>query len=397
METWSKSRTRVAREHQASYSLEDGILKRGTKYEWRIVVPRQKCFDLVRATHRLLETSGHRGAAALASQLRRNLYWDSMFTHCEQICQHCQLSRGRDTPSVGGHVATGVAQDPPFSFHTISIDHKAATASRATGYQYILVVVDMRTRFATAIPTKIISVEDTISGLAMEHVFTKHFFPLVIKSDNGIAFRNELMACFPKETDFRNAYVLLYNAHTDKRYGGAERWSHYTFLGKAYSAFRYWPSTLPIVTFALNCTEHVSLGTSPFFASYVRGLNSLLELKHPNLFEVIPRPDTSLWNHWHSNYVKHGLLCVIFLCRFAPMQLPTRILTINGGCDRIHSTRWEAYRWETRCCYDMTVRNTLICSRSMDTPPCVLSELLRLCRNIMHYMWMRVARAFSQL
>eukprot|EP00965_Chrysotila_dentata_P022021 729277-Pleurochrysis_carterae.AAC.1 len=103
METWSKSRMRVAKEHQASYSLENGIIKRGTKYGWRIVVPRQKCFDLVRTTHRLLETGGHRGAAALANRLRRTFYWDGMLTHCEQMCQHCQVCRGRDTPSAGGH------------------------------------------------------------------------------------------------------------------------------------------------------------------------------------------------------------------------------------------------------------------------------------------------------
>eukprot|EP00965_Chrysotila_dentata_P125157 4137223-Pleurochrysis_carterae.AAC.1 len=81
METWSKSRVRVAREHQNSSSLEDGILKRRMKYGWRVVVPRHKCFELVRVTHRLLETGGHRGAAALASRLRRNYYWDGMLTH----------------------------------------------------------------------------------------------------------------------------------------------------------------------------------------------------------------------------------------------------------------------------------------------------------------------------
>eukprot|EP00965_Chrysotila_dentata_P092127 3041609-Pleurochrysis_carterae.AAC.5 len=77
METWSKSRTRVAREHQASYSLENGILKRGAKYGLRTLVSRQKCFDLVKATHRLLKTGSYRvGAAALASRLRVNYYWD---------------------------------------------------------------------------------------------------------------------------------------------------------------------------------------------------------------------------------------------------------------------------------------------------------------------------------
>eukprot|EP00965_Chrysotila_dentata_P256429 6212535-Pleurochrysis_carterae.AAC.4 len=73
--------------------------------------------------------------------------------------------------SAGGHVATGVIQDPPFPFHTISIDHKTVTAPRATGYQYILVVVDMLTRFVTAIPTKTMSAEETLTAL-MEHVFT---------------------------------------------------------------------------------------------------------------------------------------------------------------------------------------------------------------------------------
>eukprot|EP00965_Chrysotila_dentata_P160787 5309715-Pleurochrysis_carterae.AAC.1 len=88
--------------------------------------------------HRLLETGGHRGAAALASRLRRNYYWDGMLTYCEQMCQHCQICRGRDTPSAGGNVATGVIQDPPFPFHTINIDHKTVTAPRSTGYHYIL-------------------------------------------------------------------------------------------------------------------------------------------------------------------------------------------------------------------------------------------------------------------
>eukprot|EP00965_Chrysotila_dentata_P083148 2742678-Pleurochrysis_carterae.AAC.1 len=56
--------------------------------------------------------------------------------------------------------------------------------------------------------------EETLMAL-LEHVFTKYSFPLVIKSDNGTAFRNELMACFSKYVGFRNAYVLLYNAQAN--------------------------------------------------------------------------------------------------------------------------------------------------------------------------------------
>eukprot|EP00965_Chrysotila_dentata_P125288 4142030-Pleurochrysis_carterae.AAC.1 len=82
-------------------------------------------------------------------------------------------------------------KDPPFPFHTVSIDHKTVTAPKGTNYQYILVIVDMLTRFVTAIPCVTASAEETLSIL-MNHVITKYSFPMVIKSDNGSAFRNEL-------------------------------------------------------------------------------------------------------------------------------------------------------------------------------------------------------------
>eukprot|EP00965_Chrysotila_dentata_P027143 901132-Pleurochrysis_carterae.AAC.1 len=41
-----------------------------------------------------------------------------------------------------------------------------------------------------------------------------------------------------------------------------------------------------MVTFALNGTDHLSLGTSPFFALYGRYPISLLELENTHLFEV---------------------------------------------------------------------------------------------------------------
>eukprot|EP00965_Chrysotila_dentata_P018415 612634-Pleurochrysis_carterae.AAC.1 len=66
----------------------------------------------------------------------------------------------------------------------------------------------MLTRFVTAIPTKTRSAEETLTAL-MEHVFTKYSFPVVIKSDNKTALRNELMAYFAKYAGFRNLYVVL--------------------------------------------------------------------------------------------------------------------------------------------------------------------------------------------
>eukprot|EP00965_Chrysotila_dentata_P090392 2982365-Pleurochrysis_carterae.AAC.1 len=47
--------------------------------------------------------------------------------------------------------------------------------------------------------------------------------------------------------------------------------------------FRNWPDTLPMVTFAMNSTEHLSTGVSPFFALHGRHPISLPELEDPSL------------------------------------------------------------------------------------------------------------------
>eukprot|EP00965_Chrysotila_dentata_P014985 495832-Pleurochrysis_carterae.AAC.1 len=94
---------------------------------------------------------------------------------------------------------------PPFPFHTVSIDHKTITALKGTKFQYSLVIVDMLTRFVTAVPCVTTSAEEIISIL-MNHVITKYSFPMVIKSDNGSAFRNELTRAFAKYAGLRRAF-----------------------------------------------------------------------------------------------------------------------------------------------------------------------------------------------
>eukprot|EP00965_Chrysotila_dentata_P140698 4651670-Pleurochrysis_carterae.AAC.1 len=63
----------------------------------------------------------------MANRLRQHNYWEVMLTHFEQMCQHYEVCRNRDTPSKGGAVSTQVIKDPPFLFHTVSICYGGLT------------------------------------------------------------------------------------------------------------------------------------------------------------------------------------------------------------------------------------------------------------------------------
>eukprot|EP00965_Chrysotila_dentata_P080168 2645044-Pleurochrysis_carterae.AAC.2 len=115
----------------------------------------------------------------------------------------------------------------------------------------------------------------------MEHVFTKYSFPLVIKSDNGTVFRNELMACVSKDAGFRNAYVLPNNVQgngtADQSVGRITR-----PLVRHTQQFANWPSTLPIK------------GRTPI----------CLRLRKQGM---------SLWICLHYDYDRHGQLCGTYI------------------------------------------------------------------------------------
>eukprot|EP00965_Chrysotila_dentata_P208096 6184512-Pleurochrysis_carterae.AAC.1 len=80
---------------------------------------------------------------------------------------------------------------------------------------------------------------------------------MVIDSDNDSAFRNELTSAFAKYAGLRRSFVLPYNAPAN---GMAEQAvvRIARLLVRHTQQFRNWPDTLPMVAFALNCTEHLS-------------------------------------------------------------------------------------------------------------------------------------------
>eukprot|EP00965_Chrysotila_dentata_P240182 6203566-Pleurochrysis_carterae.AAC.1 len=88
---------------------------------------------------------------------------------------------------------------------------------------------------------------------------------MVIKSNNGAAFCNMLIGKFAEYAGLmRRTFVFPYDAPAN---GMAELSSQWRVSLACWLATRSSLDTLPVVTFALHCTEHLSTSMSGFFRS----------------------------------------------------------------------------------------------------------------------------------
>eukprot|EP00965_Chrysotila_dentata_P132244 4373025-Pleurochrysis_carterae.AAC.2 len=135
---WLHQRARTAHKHALVYVWDlNGLVYWLKRYGPRVLVPHQHCFAPVHLCRRLMNTGGHRGAAAMADRFLQHYFWEEMLTHCK----HSRT------------VATQVIKDPSFPFHTLSIHYKTVTAPKGTRFLYILAIVDKLTRFVMGVPS----------------------------------------------------------------------------------------------------------------------------------------------------------------------------------------------------------------------------------------------------
>ena len=277
MESWNKQRKRTANTHTQHYIIEHEVLKRVTPWGHLQLVPHQRRYELLHVYHTKLDHGGHGGGQKLYDHLRRHYMWDGMWTDCEQFVAHCEVCSSRRTtqlkPTLGG-----MLHEPPFPFHTVHIDHK--TLSESGGFNYVLIVTCRLTRFTMAIPQRKQNAHETI--IALMRVFTIFGMPTRMYSDNGPAFKNEMVDAFKQYAGLRHIKVLPNSPQANSpAEQGVRRVAD--LLHKHTLRHKDWHRTLGAITFALNSTVHSSTQVTPYEAVFGRLPTTVPELEAPHL------------------------------------------------------------------------------------------------------------------
>lgn len=214
----------------------------------------------------LHHTLGHARGQRQLEVIRLRAFWIGMardLRHWTAECHQCVL--GRAGPEVKAPLQPVVSRYP---FEILALDY--LSLGRVTdSHPCILVVTDLFSRYAVAVPTRDQTAQTTAKALWI-HVIQQFGCPERILTDQGGAFESQLFQQLCQVYGCRKSRTTPYHPQGN---GACERFNQtlLTLLNTLdQEGQERWADRLPALLQAYNNTPHSSTGLAPFYVVFGR-------------------------------------------------------------------------------------------------------------------------------
>lgn len=293
---WYRDMMRTVQEKGEKYPtwrVEDGILWKliptrtrvaDSSTEWKRVVPKEDRREVLYRCHDL-PTAGHLGSHKTFCRLQTQYYWPKMRQDVSRYvarCTVCQTTKSKENQGPAGLMGSQRVVSRPWEM--VAADLIGPLPRSASGFKYILVVLDTFTKFVLLIPLRAATAALVAKHLEQD-VFLIFGIPRYLICDNGAEFTGRAVKILAEEYKLR----LLYNPSRHPQANPAERVNK--TIGNLLRAYvgenhRRWDMQLPKIGFALRTASHETTGFTPAFLNFGRELT--LQSKDSGPPDIIP-------------------------------------------------------------------------------------------------------------
>jgi hypothetical protein len=204
-----------------SFVLKDDILyklnvpSRFSKTKIEIIyLPSTMIKTLLYAIHDDPMSGGHFSFDRAYNKLKYHYWWSGMKYSIQQHIKSCLLCQQYNVSRQKKYGRLRSILPPEGPFQLIGIDYCGPLKRTPRENQYVLVITDYFTRHITAIPLSNCTAETTAEALFNEY-FCKYGVPVVLLSDQGPHFNNQLMANISLLIGFNHIYSTPYHPQTN--------------------------------------------------------------------------------------------------------------------------------------------------------------------------------------
>lgn len=215
----------------------------------QLVITNTHSETVLREYHQAL---GHAGKEKVLSVLRRRFYWPNMTTEVKnwtEVCPTCIVSK--PGPEIRAPLQSIKTSYP---FEVVGLDY-LSLGRPADPFPYILVIYDLFSRYALAVPTRDQTAVTTVKALTST-LFQSFGCPERILTDQGAAFESSLMHQLYEMYGCAKSRTTPYHPQGN---GSCERFNQtlLRLLGSLEEGTRHqWHLKLPALVHAYNNSVH---------------------------------------------------------------------------------------------------------------------------------------------
>jgi len=219
--------------------------------------------EMIQQTHGL----GHFGAQGVFNELwSKGFYWPTMLKDIRSVINQCSACRRFSISHEGYHPLQPLVGDRPM--RRVSADTLGPIQTSEDGHNYILVAVDLFTRFIFLEPLISKSANDVSLGLL--NIFARFGFPEELLSDNGSEFKNETMKGISRLIGTTQKFSLPYNPRVNGTAENAVKLTKSVLFKMAIGDLSQWNRLIPFVMTALNARISSRHNSSAFTLMFGR-------------------------------------------------------------------------------------------------------------------------------
>lgn len=235
---------------------------------WREVVHKKDRSGLIHKFHDLPETGGHLGVFKTISKLNQFFYWPKLKSDVMKYIKNCKICQQIkvEQKSPAGRMNSHLDANKPWKY--ISIDLIGPLPRSTKGFSYILVVLDVFSKFPVCFPLRKATASHVVRCLE-DGVFLTYGVPLTVLSDNGVQFRSKEYQKLLKSYNVKSKFTPFYHAQANPT-ERTNRTIKTMLTAYVNDNHRGWDKFLSRVVCALRTAKNETTKYTPYFVNYGR-------------------------------------------------------------------------------------------------------------------------------